>query len=314
MFKSDRTNDDGGQFYVEINNKRVYSPASLTSGLWTQLIADLSEFGNLNSADSLILGVNGQNLEGVVYIDEVCLYVVAPVITGTSSEQPGNDTLVVHYAMESNLQDSVGNRDGQSGSGLTLFYETSLKEGIMNLGKALALDGEETSYVDVNDAMDDLVPTLTNSTYTAWVSIAEDSDESWMRVFDFGTGTENYMFLSPRSGTGGSPEFGIISPDSPSAVEQDVAGPALLTSGWHHLAVTIEQGDPNGLLTLYVDGVAMDTDETDTLPADLGTTTQNWLGRSQWESDGYYNGLLDEIRIYSEALSEAEIRWLAGDQ
>ena len=58
----------------------------------------------------------------------------------------------------------------------------------------------------------------------------------------------------------------------------------------------------------------MDTDETDTLPADLGTTTNNWLGRSQWDADGYFDGLLDEVRIYSEALSEAEIRWLAGDQ
>ena len=249
MFKSDRTNDDGGQFYVEINGTRVYSPASLTTGLWTQLIVDLSDFGNLNSADSLTLGVNGNNLEGVVYIDDVCLYVEAPSLAIPASEQPSDDALEVHYAMEGNLEDSTpNNRDGQSGSGSTLFYEGSLDEGIMDLGDALALDGIEDSYVNVNNAMDDLVASLMDSTYAAWVNLNDDSDQEWTRVFDFGNGTDTYMFLTPRSGANGSPEFGIVSPDSPSAAEQDVAGPASLTAGWHHLAVTIEQGDPNGTL------------------------------------------------------------------
>ena len=146
--------------------------------------------------------------------------------------------------MENNLEDSAGNRDGQSGAGTTLFYEGSLNEGIMDLGNALSLDGNADSYVDVNDVMSDLVPSLTDSTYAAWVNLTDDSDQGWTRVIDFGTGTDNYMFLTPRSSTDGSPEFGILSPDSVSALEQDVAGPAALTSGWHHLAVTIEQGDP----------------------------------------------------------------------
>ena len=314
MFKSDRKND-GGQFYVEINGKRVYSPASLTSGLWTQLVVDLSEFGNLKNADSLILGVNGQNLEGVVYIDDVCLYVEAPSLANPASEQPSDDALEVLYKMESNLEDSTSNnRDGQSGSGLTLFYETSLKEGIMNLGKALALEGAETSYVDVNDAMAGLLPSLTDSTFAAWVSLTEDSDQGYQRVFDFGNDDQVYMFLCAQVGTDSAPEFAITQESY--GAEADVAGTSALGAGWHHLAVVIDAdgADPNGTLTLYADGVAIDTDETHLVPADLGTTTNNWLGRSQYDADGYFDGLMDEVRIYSEALSEAEIRWLAGDQ
>jgi hypothetical protein len=50
------------------------------------------------------------------------------------------------------------------------------------------------------------------------------------------------------------------------------------------------------------------------LPQDLGQTTQNWLGRSQYEDDAYFSGYLADLSIYSRALSPAEIRYLAGDR
>ena len=57
---------------------------------------------------------------------------------------------------------------------------------------------------------------------------------------------------------------------------------------------------------------------TTLLPKDLGTTTQNWLGRSQWTTatggDSYYKGMMDDFRIYNRALSEGEVRYLAGDR
>ncbi|HSB02319.1 MAG TPA: LamG-like jellyroll fold domain-containing protein [Anaerolineales bacterium] len=39
----------------------------------------------------------------------------------------------------------------------------------------------------------------------------------------------------------------------------------------------------------------------------LGSTTQNWIGRSEYSSDPYLNGAIDEFRIYSRALSAAEV-------
>jgi hypothetical protein len=68
------------------------------------------------------------------------------------------------------------------------------------------------------------------------------------------------------------------------------------------------------MITLYLDGAVAAEGETATLPSDLGQTTQNWLGRSQYDADAYYNGLLADFSIYSRALSEGEIRYLAGDR
>jgi len=41
--------------------------------------------------------------------------------------------------------------------------------------------------------------------------------------------------------------------------------------------------------------------------SDLGSTTNNWLGRSQYTSDAYFNGSMDDFRIYNKALTGTQI-------
>ncbi len=47
-------------------------------------------------------------------------------------------------------------------------------------------------------------------------------------------------------------------------------------------------------------------------PSSLGSTSNNFLGKSQFSSDPYLNGLVDDFRIYSRALSATEIHTLAA--
>jgi len=65
---------------------------------------------------------------------------------------------------------------------------------------------------------------------------------------------------------------------------------------------------------MYVDGTVVGSTTVTVLPKDLGKTTQNWLGRSQFVADAYLTGSLDDFRIYNRALSEGELRYLAGDR
>ena len=82
------------------------------------------------------------------------------------------------------------------------------------------------------------------------------------------------------------------------SVEQNIVGPsALPTGGWHHVAVTL-----NGSTgTMYLpDGQAVGSNTGMTIkPSDLGATTQNWIGRSQWSVDPYLDGRVDDFRIYN---------------
>ena len=63
---------------------------------------------------------------------------------------------------------------------------------------------------------------------------------------------------------------------------------------------------------LYVDGVPANTNLSMTLsPSSLGSTPQNFIGKSQWP-DPNLTGSVDDFRIYSRALNAPEVAALAN--
>jgi hypothetical protein len=80
-------------------------------------------------------------------------------------------------------------------------------------------------------------------------------------------------------------------------------GSGTLPSGWHHVAVVLEPGN----MHLYLDGKVSASTEGWYVLKDLKTTTNNWLGRSQYSTDAYFNGSLDDLRIYNKALTGEQI-------
>ena len=150
----------------------------------------------------------------------------------------------------------------------------------------------------------DVVNTLSDFTISTWVNVS--STGGWQRIFDFGTGTGVYMFLTPNNGVNGKARFAITSGTG----EQQIDGLAALPTGtWTHVAVTLSGSTG----TLYVNGTAAGTNAAMTIkPSSLGNTTQNYIGRSQFASDPYLNGLVDDFRIYNRALSAAEVSEIAA--
>ncbi len=76
---------------------------------------------------------------------------------------------------------------------------------------------------------------------------------------------------------------------------------------WTHVAVTLS----GSVGTLYINGTVAGTNSAMTLtPSSLGSTTLNYIGKSQW-NDPYLNGSVDEFQIYPRALSSTEVTALA---
>jgi len=175
------------------------------------------------------------------------------------------------------------------------------------LDGALQFDGIN-DYVSL--PIGSVVSSLTDSTFAIWVNFANIGAPT-QRIFDFGTGTDVYMYLSPGSaGGGGAIQFGITT--SGGGSEAQLTAPFALAAGWHHLAVVINSVSRN--MQLYLDGDLVVTEPTQILPADLGNTTQNWLGRSQAGDYTWLTGSLDDFRIYNQALTSIEIaRVITGD-
>lgn len=148
------------------------------------------------------------------------------------------------------------------------------------------------------------------ATIATWVYVNSQTD--WQRIWDFGqtppaTGDATvYMFLATTNGVTMVPRFAISLAGNGS--EQTMDGDAELPIGaWKHIAVVLGTG--GGIL--YVDGVQVGANPAMTLrPADLGSTANNYLGRSQFSWDPYLDGNVDDFRVYNRALSPSEIKAL----
>jgi hypothetical protein len=143
--------------------------------------------------------------------------------------------------------------------------------------------------------------------FTIAVKLYWNAARDWERVFDFGKDTSQYLFLTPRAFRGGA-QFTIS--NNGGYGSQTVASPAPLPAGqWVHVALTLS----GATATLYVNGAVAGTNAAMTrAPFRLGGTDKNWIGRSQFPSDPYFNGKVDDFRIYSGAMTAAQVAELAA--
>lgn len=177
-------------------------------------------------------------------------------------------------------------------------WNGSLPNGGTFASGQLALASGASQYVNLPP---DLLSSFNNFTIETWVKL--NSAASWTRIFDFGNNTTSYMFLTPQNGSTSRLRFAITT-NGPGN-EQQINGNSNLSAGtWYHVAVTL-----NGSIgVLYLNGVPVGTNNAMTLtPASFGGTVNNYIGRSQYSADAFLNAVLDDFRIYSVALSAAEI-------
>ncbi len=166
---------------------------------------------------------------------------------------------------------------------------------------ALDFDGID-DYVSLPGS---LTTGVTNFTFEAWLNYQDNGN--WTRVMDFGANTTVNMFLTPRNSDTGAPRFAITTNGGFS--EERLTATTALSAGRHHLAVTLQQNGATVEGTLYIDGVVAATNSRMTLtPQRLGALTQLYLGRSEYAVDPYLKGDLDEVRLYSAALTQAQVQ------
>lgn len=248
---------------------------------------------------------------------------IAVDVTATSYNDPGLASGETYYYVVSALGNSGESLDSGEASPLTLHahwmfdeasgaiaadatnngWDGSLQNGASRTqgvsGNAVNLDGSN-DHVNLPAGV---VDGLTEATVAGWFYL--DSASTWSRLFDFGTSTNNYMFVTPRSSSG-NVRFAITTGSG----EERINGSSPLATGkWIHVAVTIG----NGTGVLYVNGVEQGRNSGMTLtPDSLGPTNANYIGRSQFSWDPYLDGRVDDFRIYPEALTASQIADLAG--
>lgn len=162
---------------------------------------------------------------------------------------------------------------------------------------AIEVGATSSAYVHLNN---EVINRLTDFTIALWVK--QTAYGGWARMWDFGRGTNNYMFLTSNTGSATSTvRFAIKNGGS----EQIINCSHIMTNGeWTHIAVT--KSGSTGII--YVNGAEVGKSTGITLnPSDLGNLTQSYLAKSQFTADAMFKGGFDDFRIYNAALTPAEI-------
>ena len=278
--------NSGGQLYVTINGAKVPydgDAADITVALWHPWNIDLSSVSGLANVGTLTIGIEGDGAQGIVYVDDIRLYPRAvEYITPT---EPDTASLVARYALDGNPNDSSGNGyNGTEVNGPT--YVAGMD------GQAMKFDGVD-DYVDLGNPTDWPAGTAPR-TMSLWAR-TNSVEAGYRFAVAYGTaGTSLAMFI----GINGTTLYGGGYGDDVTVADFWVQGE------WHHLALTYD-----GITArLYADGVeAASAAKTWNL-----TLSRAHIGQQINDLYEFWNGTVDEVRIYRAALSAAEVAWLAG--
>jgi fibronectin-binding autotransporter adhesin len=157
-----------------------------------------------------------------------------------------------------------------------------------------------------------------NLTIEGWATWG--GSNNWQRIFDFGTnnqgeqlpgstatgyGGTDYFFVSPQVDRSGGKFGSELKVGGTNVVVDHVTGTNFGIAETHHFALTIA-GGAGGKMTLFKDGAVVASAAT-TLNPFLIDQVNTWIGRSNFQGDPFFNGQIDEFRIYDTAQTPVQV-------
>ncbi len=209
--------------------------------------------------------------------------------------------LVAYYPFNGNANDSSGN--GRNG---TITGTTFVPDRFNNPGSAISFASINDNVVVANSLHPQAEVTVT---YSCWVRESETlvNDTVHMSIINCGFGG----IVNARSDLGtvrplpiGTPSYLAYTGEGNDA---DTHAGTIPTNEWHHLVITKHGTN----VVFYKDGSLVGSGNTQ--PGQNVTSQQlniGWNGTTDWNSGEHFYGVLDDVRIYSRALSASEVQQL----
>jgi hypothetical protein len=260
-------------------NLRLY-----VNGWMTEYVPNKISGNIFNSAASLIIGAN--NFKGKM--DDIKIYSKAL----TQQEISKN---YFSSVADWKMNETSGNvAQDSSGSGLTgsLTGGTTFTSGGI-FGNAVSFDGID-DYIEIPDSYQlDGMPELTVS---AWVDMNRlPAQGTYYHPVSKDAGSQAYRIDIDSSGRA---QFVVHTENNAwysngTMVQSDIL---LSTNTWHHIVGTYDGSN----VSIYIDGVLRQTNSTTISENVFDATSVLRIGRGS--SGGYFNGKIDEVRIYNRCL------------
>jgi len=330
------TSNDAEQLYVvvedSVGQRKVVNhpgPDAVASDTYQEWNIDLKEFGdagvNLQSIRKMYIGLGDRGIPklgggGMLYVDDIRLYpprclpdlakpggsynndcvvdyldvdiMTANWLASTYSVTPDgsglSSGLIAQYKLDSNANDSAGSNHGTKMGVGAAVYTTDSMQGT----DAIVLDGID-DYVDFGSPPG--WPSGNSARSMCGWAKTESVVAGYRWIAAYGTGgTSQAMFIGLNGDilVGGGYGDDVSEDDF---WDVDV---------WHHICLTYD----GTTARMYTDGNL------------VASEAKNWglvlsrahIGRQVNDAAEFWDGLVDDVRIYSRALSQGEVASLAG--
>ncbi|OGG02502.1 hypothetical protein A2Z33_01750 [Candidatus Gottesmanbacteria bacterium RBG_16_52_11] len=217
------------------------------------------------------------------------------------------DPPTMEFTMDENTGSNIYERSGKVYTG-TLTNGADWTPG--RFGSAVRLDGTN-DYVNLGTGLS-AVSGYSAVTIQAWV-YKRSNPASAAQIVGFGEYNGGTPTASSRINlnitSGGFPDCRAEAPDTDSL--QTVVGTTALLSGEWGFVVCVYDIF-HDTITIYLNGVIQYTSGTPSFTntsLDSTTTTSNSMGAEETGSSPYFDGYVDEVRVYGYARTPAQIYW-----
>jgi len=211
------------------------------------------------------------------------------------SEMPGDDTLVAQYSFDETGTDTI--HDSSINQHNVTNPGNSFVAG--KVGKAINFTGTSGMGLDLGV----FSIGTTESSYSFWLYVAS-APTSWKCIIGHdGNGTSSGDYFSVWLDSNG--RLRCFVGDGTTYMDT-LVNSSDFVGGWHHVVFTFKSGEA---LKCYLDGV-LKASSSIILTTSLPTDKHIGIGYSYYASSYYFTGYLDDLRIYSKALSLDEVKAL----
>ena len=219
---------------------------------------------------------------------------------------PINNSLSVYFPFEStDVSGTTLTNRANSSYNAILYNGASLSTTVYKLGSSsLSLTASSSQYAQISN----FTSTTNGLTFAFWYK--SNGSGVWSRIFDFGNGSANEnIFVTANSG-GNNLQCGYYYGSSGTSYSSTLSDINYNDNVWRHVVWTLTYattGSATSTWNVYVNGVNKSSVSTNAYPTTSVTRANSYIGRSGWAADAYYNGNIDEFRIYDTVLNATDV-------